>query len=190
MTLSRTQTAYTLTVMRVRKAVEIGIVSVACACAHTSRLEPSTWRDFTAPATGVAFRAPADYQPRNTSGCWHRAPERWQQTGWRDFCVDAVDSGGWVYSFSSPGNGKCIADCVTVNELHVDTLVLGGRRTIVERARVSGGIGHIERERDLLVRIRLPNGNVLKLDGTTAHDAGYHELLAIAATMRELRPER
>ena len=174
--------------MRVQDAFEVGTLILVCACVHTSRLEPSTWRDFTAPGNGVAFRAPADYEPRNTSGCWSRATERWRQPGWRDLCVDVVDSASWMYSFTQPETRRCIADCVTFEEVHVDTLSLAGRRMIVERARVTGGMNGMDRERELLVRIQLPDGKVLTLDGSTGDAAGYNELLAIAATMRELRP--
>jgi hypothetical protein len=134
----------------------------------------------------VALRAPADYHPRNTTGCWSRDFERWGRADWRDFCVDAVDTNGWYYSFTSPENSKCIADCVTIDELRVDTVVLAGRRAIIERARVSGGMSGMDRERKLLVRIPASNGTVLKLDGETGDEQGYDELIAIAATMREL----
>jgi hypothetical protein len=175
--------------MRVQ-AVGVGILTLSSACAHTSRLESATWRDLVAPNNGVTLRAPADYHPRNSFGCWTRRYERWGRAGWRDLCVDAVDSTSRHYSFTSPENGKCIADCITIDELRVDTVVIEGRRAIIERARVSGGISSMDKERELLVRIQASNGTVLELHGETGDEHGYDELIAVAATMRELPASR
>jgi hypothetical protein len=104
--------------------------------------------------------------------------------GWRDLCVDTLKAGA---SYSLADEVPCGGDCTTYEELRVDTLVLAGRRAVVERALASGGVGGIVRERQLLVRIQTPEGTVLRLHGSTGDTAGYDELLAIAATMRPLR---
>ena len=172
--------------MRIQPGANASLLILVCACAHASRFESTRWHDLLAPDNGVALSAPADYHPRDTSGCWTRHIERRGRPGWRDLCVEAIDSTGWYYSFTSPENAKCIADCVTIEELRVDTVMLAGRRTIIERARVSGGMYSSDRTQELLVRVYNANGTVLKLDGETGDEEGYDELIAIAATMREL----
>jgi hypothetical protein len=103
---------------------------------------------------------------------------------WRDLCVDTLKSGS---SYSFADEVRCGADCTTYEELRVDTLVLAGRRAVVERALASGGVGGIVRERQVLVRIQTRDGTVLWLHGSTGDAEGYDELIAIAATMRLVR---
>jgi hypothetical protein len=170
-------------VARLLRILWLSVLALIVDCGCAGRLNSSTWRDFVASASGVAFRAPRDYKPRNY-GCWTRADDRWGMSGWRDLCVDTLDSGS---SYSFTNNVSCIADCITYEDLRVDTLVLAGRRAVVERALASGGFRSVHREPRLLVRIQTPEETMLILDGGTGDEAGYDELLAIAATMRLLR---
>jgi hypothetical protein len=45
----------------------------------------------------------------------------------------------------------------------------------------------MNRERQILVRMQMSEGTIVVLHGSTGDDAGYNELLAIAATLRPLR---
>jgi len=64
-------------------------------------------------------------------------------------------------------------------EMHLD-----GRRVIVERARVSGGISGMHEQRMMLVRIQVAPRDWAVLRGWVHDDAGYDELLAISRSMR------
>jgi hypothetical protein len=100
--------------------------------------------------------------------------------------VDTLDAGA-SYSFTDANTQKCSADCVTYEDLRVDTTFVEGHRAVVERARANGGMNGMNRERQILVRMEMSEGTIFVLHGSTGDDAGYNELLAIAATMRPFR---
>lgn len=64
-----------------------------------------------------------------------------------------------------------------------DTFSIGGRRAVVERALVSGGIEGARRERRMVVHIELGGAELAILSGSTGDDSGYDELLMIASTV-------
>ena len=76
-----------------------------------------------------------------------------------------------------------VCDQYQFEDWEVGTVVLGGRRAIVERARVTGGIEGARRERKTTVLVELRRGEWALLDGTTGDDEGYAELLGIAGTI-------
>jgi hypothetical protein len=76
---------------------------------------------------------------------------------------------------------------VTFEDLRVDTTLVEGHRVVVERARANGGINGMNRERQILVQMQMSEGTIVVLHGSTGDEAGYNELLAIAATMRPFR---
>lgn len=172
--------------MHVRAAAASAILTLTAACGHPLRHQPTRWREFVASASGVTFRAPADYRFRNEYGCWTRAFDRWGWSGWRDLCIDTLQT-GMTYSFVRREDVRCIADCTNFDELTVDTVTLAGQPAVVERGRASGGMDGVSRERRLLVRLQARGGTVITLEGRMGDDSGYAELLAIAATMRLLR---
>ena len=166
-----------------RSLISLSVV-LACACAPTA--STAQWSDYVAAANGVAFRAPRSYTRRNEFGCWTSHSDRWGASGWRDFCVDTLDVGE-SYSFTSASTQGCSADCVTFEDLRVDTTVVEGSRVIVERARATGGFQGMRRERQILVRVQGGDSTIVLLHGSTGDDAGYDELLAIATSMRPFR---
>ena len=64
-----------------------------------------------------------------------------------------------------------------------ETISIGGRCVVVERARASGGIEGARRERRIVAHIELGGGELAILSGRTGDDGGYEELLTIAATV-------
>ena len=172
--------------MRILAPSWLSGLGVLAGCVHGAVPSASVWRDHVAPANGVAFRAPSAYKSRNAFGCLTRDIDHWLEAGWRDFCVDTLDAGA-SYSFTNAYTQKCSADCVTFEDLSVDTTLVEGHRAVVERARATGGINGMNRERQILVRIEMSDGTIVVLHGSTGDDVGYTELLAIAVTMRPLR---
>ena len=172
--------------MRLLAVVSLSAIAALAGCAHKAPISVSAWDAFVAPANGVTFQAPSAYKSRNAFGCWERDGRHWREAGWRDFCVDTL-AAGTSYSFADTDAPKCNADCVTFDDLRVDTTTIAGSRAVIERARATGGIGAMNRERQILVRMWTSDGSVVVLHGSTGDEAGYDELLAIAATMRPLR---
>ena len=64
-----------------------------------------------------------------------------------------------------------------------ETFSIGGRRVVVERALVSGGIEGARRERSIVAHIELGGDELAVLSGRTGDDSGYGELLTIASTV-------
>jgi len=64
-----------------------------------------------------------------------------------------------------------------------ETFSIGGRRVVVERALVSGGMEGAHRERRIVAHIELGGDELAILSGSTGDDTGYEELLMIASTV-------
>lgn len=64
-----------------------------------------------------------------------------------------------------------------------ETFSIAGRRIVVERALVSGGMEGARRERRIVAHIELGGDELAILSGSTGDDAGYEELLTIASTV-------
>jgi hypothetical protein len=64
-----------------------------------------------------------------------------------------------------------------------ETFSIGGRRVVVERALVSGGIEGAHRERRIVAHIELGGDEMAILNGSTGDDSGYQELVMIASTV-------
>jgi hypothetical protein len=77
-----------------------------------------------------------------------------------------------------------MADQHQSEEWEVGVITINGRRAIVERARVSGGIEGAKRQRRTAILVELAPGEWAHLAGCTGDDRGYVEILGIAATIQ------
>ncbi len=143
---------------------------------------PADWVAVATPDT-LTLRLGPDYRPRNKYGCWEKG--NWRTSGWRDVCVsresDPSDPGGFHLRPVPPDPE--MSDQHQSEAWRAGTFRLSGRRVVVERALVSGGIEGARRERRIVAQIELGDGEVAILSGSTGDDIGYEELLTIASTV-------
>jgi hypothetical protein len=69
------------------------------------------------------------------------------------------------------------------SDIRVDTLALGGHRTIVERATANGGISGFYNEKLVWIRVTLRPDSVAFATGLYGDAKGLSELLGIASTI-------
>jgi hypothetical protein len=144
---------------------------------------------------GVSFRLPVEYRKRNDFGCWSKSQSAHPTSEWRDLCVHLVSLGkdslpGFLLRASQADPHA--RDLYKHDAWEAGTMLLGSRRAIVERARVSGGIEGLSGVRAIAVLIEInPHGLVI-LEGRVGEDRGYDEILRVAATVGLVRqnPER
>ena len=154
------------------------------------------WDDFSLPMPdgttvrtpdGLSLRLAHKFKKRNDYGCWDAGTDNWPGPGWRDVCVSRVvpememDSG---FRLRPEPPDPEMADQHQSEKWEVGLVTIDGRRAIVERARVSGGIEGAKRERRTAILIELRSGGWAHLAGRTGDDAGYAELLGIAGTIQ------
>jgi hypothetical protein len=136
---------------------------------------------------GLSVRLRHNFRKRNEYGCWDSGRETWRTAGWRDVCVSRIvpetDLGPRFFLRPEPLD-PAIADQHQSERWEVGLVTIDGRRAIVERARVSGGIEGAKRERRTAILIELPSGGWAFLEGAAGDDLGYAELLGIAGTIR------
>ncbi len=143
---------------------------------------PPDWVAVVTPDT-LPLRLGPDYRPRNEHGCWEKGD--WRRPGWRDVCVDRgsepSDPGGFQLRPEPPD--PAMSDQHQSEAWRANTFSISGRRVVVERALVSGGIEGARRERRIVAQIELGGGERAILSGSTGDDSGYEELLMIASTV-------
>ncbi|HEY7375332.1 MAG TPA: hypothetical protein VIF57_24445 [Polyangia bacterium] len=150
--------------------------------AAAPRGAPAEWVTVHTPDT-LPLRLGAAYRPRN-GGCWEKHVDRWPGPGWRDVCVhreDPTDEGGFRMR-PAPVDPN-MEDQHRSEVWRAETFSVGGRRVVVERALVSGGIEGARRQRRLVAHIELGGDELAILSGRTGDDGGYDELLTIAGTV-------
>jgi hypothetical protein len=134
---------------------------------------------------GVLLTRDHGFQKRNDVGCWVKQPNQWPGPGWRDVCayriVPARDLAG--FGLEPEPLDPAMADQHQSEEWQANATTFGGRRAIVERARVSGGMEGAKRERRFAVLLELRRGEWARLNGRTGDEAGYLELLDIVTSL-------
>lgn len=136
---------------------------------------------------GLSVRLGRNFGKRNDYGCWDSGADTWRRPGWRDVCVSRLvsedDPAPHFFLRPEPPD-PAISDQHQSEQWQVGLVSFGGRRGVVERARVSGGIEGAKQERRTAILIELPSGGWAHLRGATGDERGYGELLGIAATIR------
>jgi hypothetical protein len=136
---------------------------------------------------GLSLRLVHSFKKRNDYGCWDTGTDKWPGPGWRDVCVSRVvpemEVGSGFRLRPEPPDPE-VADQHQAEKWEVGVVTIDGRRAIVERARVSGGIEGARRERRTAILIELRPSGWAHLAGRTGDDAGYAELLGIAGTIQ------
>jgi hypothetical protein len=145
---------------------------------------PGDWVTVHTPDT-LPLRLGPGYRPRNKYGCWETGVNHWPGPGWRDVCVhwesDRMDPGGF-HLHPEPLDPR-MSDQHQSEGWKAETFSVGGRRIVVERALVSGGMEGARRQRRIVAHIELGGDELAILSGRTGDDAGYEELLTIATTV-------
>jgi hypothetical protein len=135
---------------------------------------------------GVSFRLGSAFQKRNDYGCWAAGTDKWPGPGWRDVCVSRVDPAYDLAAFRmwpEPLDPR-MADQHQSEDWQVGLASVGGRRAIVERARVSGGIEGAKRERRINILLELGSRSWAELAGSSGDERGLAELVSIAGTIQ------
>lgn len=133
----------------------------------------------------IALRLDAGYRKRNWF-CWDKGKLPPRTTAWRDLCVHLVQPELQVRPdfFLKPGpHDPNLSDHYQFEDWQVGAVTIAGRRAIVERARVSGGIEGARRERRTVVLLEYRHGEWVMLDGSSGDDAGCDELLGISGSI-------
>lgn len=133
----------------------------------------------------LAFRLDPDYRKRNNF-CWDKGMRPRSSAAWRDLCVHRFQPEFYLapdYFLKPRPLDPQVSDQHQSEEWEVGTVTFEGHRGIVERARVSGGIEGARRERRTTIFLEYRHGEWALLDGRSGDDAGYAELLGIAATI-------
>jgi hypothetical protein len=153
---------------------------------------PRSWRTAVTPDSALTFAVPATYRERS-AGCWGRFDGL--VPGPADFCLTLVgpenaEALGRAWNVACRGPESTAGDAVCYQALRVDTATFDGRPVVIRRALLSGTIGHYRRLPAVLVHIPLGPADVAVLQGEHREPGTYHELVAIARTVRPLRGAR
>ena len=136
---------------------------------------------------GLSLRLGRNFKKRNDYGCWAEGTDKWPGPGWRDVCVSRVvpemEVGSGFLLRPEPVD-PTMADQHQSENWEAGVVTIDGRRAIVERARVSGGMEGAKRQRRTSILIELRPGGWAHLEGCTGDDAGYSEILGIAGTIQ------
>jgi hypothetical protein len=196
--------------MMPRRLALLALVPLAPTCRHptgASERDWIRWFDSTAQGLGrwnvgdlrlpegeivqtrdrLSFRLGHDWRKRNDYGCWDTREDAWPRGAWRDICVSRLVPESYVHPrfFLRPVPlDPEMADQHQSEDWEVGVVVIAGRRAIVERARVSGGIEGAKRERRTSILIELRPGDWVHLQGRMGDDLGFADILGIAATIR------
>jgi hypothetical protein len=138
---------------------------------------------------GLTMQLDRDFRLRNNAGCWDKGTDHWPGPGWRDVCVGRFDPRlePTPHFFMTAPPSPNIIDFVGYEAWEAGVTIMSDRRAIVEKARASGGMAGLKRERTVVVLLELRVGEWAYFRGRTGDDEGYDELLAIAATIRPTR---
>jgi hypothetical protein len=134
---------------------------------------------------GLVLRLPPDYRQRN-SNCWNRHESSTRGSGARDVCVRRMVPQGYARLgfFLEPRAAEPGAtDQYQYAAWEAGLVMFGGRRAIVERALVSGGVEGARQQRETSVMIEFHPGDWAILQGRSGDDLGYEEFLRIASTI-------
>jgi len=137
---------------------------------------------------GLSLRLGRTFEKRNDYGCWavgrrQLPPDR----RWRDVCVSRVVPEQQLppsFSLQPVPRDPKLADQYVSSEWDAGVVTIDGRRAIVERARVSGGLEGAFREHRTAILIELPGGGWAHVEGCAGEPAGLLDLLGIAGTIR------
>jgi hypothetical protein len=139
-------------------------------------------------ADGLSVIVPPKYKRRNAYGCWdsHRRAEGGEE---RSICLQRLTPGSYTRPGFFWGRPGLVSD--TDGERRYESWQAGavnlqGRRAIVERCIVSGGVEGASHRRDTLVLVELARGSWAILEGNATDDGGYEEFLQIASTIRSI----
>jgi hypothetical protein len=149
----------------------------------------STWRTHHVPTAPLTIKLPAAYQPRNAYGCYDAVPSgHFSLRSIRDLCVELVSSEeGERASLQRPRNCDLDlasrTDCVFFEDISVDTLNVGGRLTILERALRTGSIDHDRRRPELLIRVTMAPDTIALLRCEVRGRDDEPEFLSIVSTI-------
>ena len=153
---------------------------------------PAEWRTIQGRGA-LSLRLGAGYRTRNKY-CWAKNENQWPGPGWIDVCIDRQDPALFESVFElqpavtgdagvSPSDDPEMTDLIVYDSWHAEAGFLGGRRAIVERGRATGGMAGFKRQRKIAVLLEMQPGLLVRVSGSSGDDAGYGELLAIAATV-------
>ena len=169
-----------------------GVLTLTSGCRSKHPGEASAdWETHRTPDGLLTLRLPPGYEKRNDYGCWDRIDE--DRNVWRDFCVELVEPA--EAERRTLGSNDCrsadliMPDCAYYEARRVETVQFGERAAVVERALLSGTIGHYRRRPAVLVRVPLSGAGTAVLHGDHAvNDSGASdELVAIAGTIQLAR---
>jgi hypothetical protein len=135
---------------------------------------------------GLSFRLGRNFKKRNDFGCWDAGTEGWPGSGWRDVCVSRIvpdQELGPAFRLRPEPIDPNMADQHQSENWEAGIVTFDGRRAVVERARVSGGIEGARRERRTVIMIELRPSGWAELEGRAGDNIGYAELLGIARTI-------
>ena len=168
-------------------ALAILVFVMACRSRPAEELR-ADWQTHRTPDGALTLQLPPGYEKRNDYGCWNRLEP--DESGWRDFCLELLDPGE-ASKRTLEGDGcqvgdLIIADCAYYEARRVDTVRFGERAAVVERALLSGTIGHYRQRPAVLVRVPLGSVKTAVLSGDhPSHFSGASdEFVAIAGTIR------
>ena len=135
---------------------------------------------------GLLIRLGDGYHREHGGGCWDKWPKSGPKESWRNLCAQRVNPG-------LPGKPKFFlrplpsenewTDQYQSEEWQAGSMVVGGHRAIVERARATGGMGGALEERRISILLELSVGEWARLWGRTGDEQGYSEILRIAETI-------
>jgi hypothetical protein len=134
---------------------------------------------------GLAVRLGSDFHKRNDF-CWDRGRAHFPAREWIDICIVPLQpelelEPGFFLTPRRPD--PRMSDQYQSEEWQAGNATIGGRRAIVERARVTGGMELVRRERRIRVLLEVGKRRWVCIDGSTGEDAGYSEILNIAGTV-------
>jgi len=155
------------------------------------RSAPPAWVTVEA-RDGLSIRLSSEYEVRN-GFCREKNVNRWPGPGWIDVCLhrehDEILARAFHLQPALPGDrppsisDPAVIDMVVYDSWRAEAGLLGGRRALIERARASGGMAGLKRERTISALIELGTGDWVRFTGRTGDDAGYDELLTVASTI-------
>lgn len=145
---------------------------------------PAPQWETQAASPDLRVRVPPGYTSRNGDrSCWSTAA-RPADSRWRNFCVYVVQGD---HEGMRGRTGFDRSDAYCLKGYRSERTTIGGRAAAVERAHSWGGIGDEQDVRRITVTITMAPREWMVLDGSTGDDAGYAELLGIAATLTATR---